>query len=203
MFSLTHRGPAPTVMSMQANPPTPAPSYAGVGVRFLATLVDVIVIGLVVAPLADVTMVRHPELSIEVKYTGGASVWAWMITIAYFTLMEGTIGATVGKLLLGLRVRSEEGTAPGVGRSFVRNLLRLIDAVPYAFPYLLGAIFVWTSPTRQRLGDRIAHTVVIHQRSVPSQAPSPAPASSASAWPAPVDSPSPELPPPPPGPPGS
>jgi uncharacterized RDD family membrane protein YckC len=194
---LTHGRPAPTVTEMQAHLPAASPSYAGVGTRFLATLVDVVVVGIIVAPLADTTVDRTSGLWIEVRYSGGASVGAWLIGIAYFTLMEGTIGATVGKLLVGLRVRGEDGAAAGLGRAFVRNLLRVIDALPYALPYLLGAILVWASPTRQRLGDRIANTVVINHRSRPS--PAPAPTTPAPAWSAPVDSPGRELPPPPPG----
>jgi uncharacterized RDD family membrane protein YckC len=38
-------------------------------------------------------------------------------------------------------------------------VLRIVDALPVA--YLVGAIFVWTSDKRQRLGDRVAHTVVV------------------------------------------
>jgi uncharacterized RDD family membrane protein YckC len=186
---------------MDVHQPAQAPRYAGVGMRFLATIIDAVVIGLVVAPLADVTMVRQPRFFLEIRYTGPASISAWVISIGYFTILEGTIGATVGKLLMGLRVRGEDGTDAGFGAAFVRNLLRVIDAVPYALPYLLGAIFVWTSPTRQRLGDRIAKTVVIHQRSRSSSVTATtSSASPARTWPASVSTPSPELPPPPPGP---
>jgi uncharacterized RDD family membrane protein YckC len=204
LFSLTHRGTTPTVMAMDVHQPSPAPRYAGVGMRFLATLIDGVVIGLVVAPLADVTLVRHPGFFLQIHYTSPASIAAWAISIAYFTILEGTLGATVGKLVVGLRVRTEDGTNAGFGAALVRNLLRVIDAVPYALPYLLGAIFVWTSPRRQRLGDRIANTVVIHQRSRPSPAPATTTSSASPAWtrPASISPPSPELPPPPPGPPG-
>jgi uncharacterized RDD family membrane protein YckC len=193
-------------MAVDVHQPAPAPRFAGVGIRFLATLIDAFMVGLVVAPLADVTFERHPAFFLEIRYTSPASVSAWVISIAYFTILEGTIGATVGKLVVGLRVRAEDGTNAGFGSALVRNLLRVIDAVPYALPYLLGAIFVWTSPTRQRLGDRIAKTVVIHQRSRPSPAASPIPATTSSASPAwtrppSISPPSPELPPPPPGPP--
>ncbi len=49
----------------------------------------------------------------------------------------------------------------GPGQSLVRNLARLIDALPYVIPYLVGAVVVSGSSTRQRLGDRWAKTVVI------------------------------------------
>jgi hypothetical protein len=48
-----------------------------------------------------------------------------------------------------------------VGAAAVRNLARAVDAFPYVIPYLVGAIAVRSSDTKQRLGDRWAKTVVI------------------------------------------
>jgi uncharacterized RDD family membrane protein YckC len=60
---------------------------------------------------------------------------------------------------VGLRVVKKEGAAPlDWQASTVRNVLRLIDGL---FFYLVGAIFIWTSKDRQRLGDRLANTVVV------------------------------------------
>jgi uncharacterized RDD family membrane protein YckC len=87
-------------------------------------------------------------------------VWA-ALWLAYFVILEATAGGTVGKLALGIRVRSAAGDRVGVGASLVRNLLRVVDAFPYVIPYLVGAIAAWTSPERRRLGDRAAGTVVI------------------------------------------
>ncbi|MGZ8876324.1 MAG: hypothetical protein ACXW1F_07570 [Halobacteriota archaeon] len=39
--------------------------------------------------------------------------------------------------------------------------LLIIDAIPFIIPFLLGAILIWTSDKRQRIGDRVAHTVVV------------------------------------------
>ena len=43
----------------------------------------------------------------------------------------------------------------------VRTILRFLDEIPYFIPYLLGAILIWSSEEKQRLGDRIASTVVV------------------------------------------
>ena len=40
----------------------------------------------------------------------------------------------------------------------VRNVLRIVDGVVF---YLIGVIFILTSDERQRLGDRVASTVVV------------------------------------------
>lgn len=59
--------------------------------------------------------------------------------------------------------------------AFVRNILRPVDAFPYVFPYLVGAVLVWSGPLRQRLGDRVAKTAVVRAGTerVPSMPPPP------------------------------
>jgi uncharacterized RDD family membrane protein YckC len=79
-------------------------------------------------------------------------------TTVYYIVMEAACGATVGKLLLGLRVRGADGAPVAVRAAIARNVLRVVDGL---FFYLPGAVLVWSSPRRQRLGDRVAGTVVI------------------------------------------
>jgi uncharacterized RDD family membrane protein YckC len=64
-------------------------------------------------------------------------------------------------MLLGIRVATVDGSRISWGASIIRNILRIIDALP--FFYLLGAILIWTSPQKQRLGDRVAKTVVVRR----------------------------------------
>lgn len=89
-------------------------------------------------------------------------VW-WL----YFTVPEALFGSTVGKIALGLRVVCIENRAkPTFRQAALRNLGRFIDALPLGVPGLLS---MRTSPLRQRLGDRWAHTTVV-SRSGPSPA---------------------------------
>ena len=43
-------------------------------------------------------------------------------------------------------------------QAFTRNILRVIDGL---LIYLIGAILIWKSDKKQRLGDSIAKTVVV------------------------------------------
>ena len=61
---------------------------------------------------------------------------------------------------------NEDGTKLGWRAAVVRNVARIVDAFPYVFPYLVGAISVWASPNQQRLGDRWANTVVVTKESM-------------------------------------
>lgn len=95
-------------------------------------------------------------------FTGlcGASAYGYILVYAaYFIVLEWLVGGTVGKMVLRLRVQKADNTKLNFVSALVRNLLRVIDFLPFA--YLLGAILIWTSPHRQRLGDRLAKTVVV------------------------------------------
>ena len=97
-----------------------------------------------------------------------ASVIFVSLQFLYFSILEGYAGTTIGKRVLKMRVAKEDGSACGIGSSLVRNILRFVDAIPYPL-YFAGAYWVDKSPKKQRLGDRIAHTVVIGaSKSVPS-----------------------------------
>jgi hypothetical protein len=79
--------------------------------------------------------------------------------VAYYAVLEGLFGATVGKRLAGLRVTDLEGRRIGWQAAILRNVARLIDALPLL--YLLGGILTLSSRQHQRLGDRFAGTLVV------------------------------------------
>ncbi|MBO0796596.1 MAG: RDD family protein [Ktedonobacteraceae bacterium] len=125
------------------------PQYAGVGIRFVAILIDSILIGVLAAIVESLF-----------ANTSMSSVTAAVVMFAYFIVMEAMWGATLGKMALKLRVFKTDGTPIGWQESAIRNLLRIIDGL---FFYIVGAAFAWSSPMRQRLGDRAASTVVVRQ----------------------------------------
>jgi uncharacterized RDD family membrane protein YckC len=129
--------------------------YTGVGLRSVATALDlavIVAIGYGIARATGGVTANGFEL-----HGGPALLW-FASGFLYYIVMEAACGATLGKLLLGLRVRGEDGAPVAVGAAVTRNVLRVVDGL---FFYLPGAILVWTSPRRQRLGDRIAGTVVV------------------------------------------
>jgi len=127
----------------------------GVGRRAVAVLIDSIllfVIGYLIAALAGQTT----GMGFEIR---GAPFFLWLaISIGYFTVMEATKGATLGKLAMHLKVVKQGGEPIDWQASIVRNVLRIIDGI---FFYLVGAIVIWVSKNRQRLGDMAAHTIVV------------------------------------------
>lgn len=127
----------------------------GVGPRAVAIIIDTIIlmiVGYVIALFFGGVTAGGFQLN------GGPAFLFFIIALAYYVVMEAQQGATVGKLVLGLRVVKEDGGAMDWQASIVRNLLRIVDGL---FFYLVGAILVWTSDKKQRLGDRLANTVVV------------------------------------------
>jgi len=84
------------------------------------------------------------------------------IGFAYGALLEGFWnGQTIGKRLFHLRVIDETGLPLRIEQAWVRNLMRVFDALPFA--YLLGGISALSSPLMQRFGDRVAGTLVVRE----------------------------------------
>ena len=142
--------------------------YGGLWVRFLALAVDGILFCLVFFPVTR--LVKGVWIMSRSDHLWG---FGWLVTdpicvafliimVAYFVVLEGVFGATLGKWLLGLRVVQMDGASPGLIKSALRNLLRLVDGLP--FLSILGAVLILTSPERTRVGDRVAGTRVVRTR---------------------------------------
>ena len=77
----------------------------------------------------------------------------------YYVLFEWKLGGTLGKLVTGMKVVKSTGEPLDLKAALLRNIMRVVDYLP--FFYLLGAISIWTSKTKQRLGDKVANTCVV------------------------------------------
>ena len=145
---------------------TPTP-YQGVAIRFVAILIDYLIIGIIVGVVAfpffvaavAVTAISGDVSALSWGAIAAASLFGVVVWFLYFTLLEGHYGQTIGKMALNIKVVREADGAPiDYGEAAVRTILRIIDGL---FDYLIGAIFIWTSDEKQRLGDRVAHTIVV------------------------------------------
>jgi uncharacterized RDD family membrane protein YckC len=135
-----------------------------VGIRAGATIIDIVIFWV----FSFIIAIFTGETSGAGFSTGTlGSCLIGIVGIAYYVVMETMYGGTVGKLALGLKVVKEDGSAPDWQTSIIRTLLRIVDGL---FFYLIGAILVWTSPTNQRLGDKVAKTFVVKKDQVIGQA---------------------------------
>jgi uncharacterized RDD family membrane protein YckC len=137
--------------------------YAGVTRRFVALVIDgfvllgiSVVVGLLAGGAYSTSTANSYDAGIQVDT--GPMLAALALFFAYYVICEGLFGRTLGKRILSLRVVGEDGSPIYLGAAFLRNLLRLVDGL---FFYLVAAVSVWSSPTRERLGDRAAQTYVV------------------------------------------
>jgi uncharacterized RDD family membrane protein YckC len=132
---------------------------AGLGSRFMAALLDVVIqlgaifaLALVFAPVGDSGYVLAAYF-----------IAVFLVLFAYDIVLETwNRGRSVGKLAAGLRVVRTGGEAVGFLTAAVRNFLRLADFLP-AF-YVVGTITILVTSRNQRLGDLAAGTIVVRER---------------------------------------
>ncbi len=139
-----------------ATPPvriSPAPMTK----RVAAGVVDSLLLALLWIVL---TLAAGQNLSVPsmVSLNQAPIAYLAVLVFAYYFVLEGVFAATIGKSLLKLRVFGKDGESCSLGAAFKRNLLRFVDWLP--FLYIFAAIAIMTSPSRQRIGDRIAATIV-------------------------------------------
>lgn len=132
--------------------------FVGVGKRAVAIIIDTIVLFVVGYAVA---MVTGETTTAGFNLQGGSAFLLFGIALAYYVVLETTLGGTLGKKALGIRVVKLDGSPLDWQASIVRNLLRFVDGF---FFYLVGAICVWTSASKQRVGDRVAGTAVVCSR---------------------------------------
>jgi len=96
----------------------------------------------------------HLATSIDLPFLGSLGT----VIFVYYFVLEGLFAATIGKSVAKLTVLESSGDACSFRASFRRNLVRFVDWLPLM--YVVGAIAVLSSSDRQRLGDRVAGTIV-------------------------------------------
>ena len=138
---------------------------AGVWTRMRAYCVDLLIIGLA----AVVIMVGFIVLFFGDTFRGSGMgeglffVLLFVIQWGYFWLFEALFdGRTVGKSVVGLRVVKVEGHPISFYDAMLRNLLRAVDVLPFA--YGVGFLSIFSTRRLQRLGDLAAGTVVVRER---------------------------------------
>ena len=130
----------------------------GVGRRAVAIIIDSILLCIVGYIIA---MFTGGTTDTGFNMTGAPALLLFLIAMVYYVVMEKTSGATLGKKAMGLKVVKEDGSALDWQAAVVRNILRIIDGF---FFYLVGAIVVWVSKKKQRLGDMAGHTLVVKSK---------------------------------------
>ncbi|MDQ3931117.1 MAG: RDD family protein [Chloroflexota bacterium] len=147
---------------ISATPAVMAMDVHVTGRRVLATIVDGIVLGVLLAVMT-ILFGESSTSGTSVSFSMGTfpTLGFFILATAYYILMEGYLGQTVGKMLLGIKVvREDTGEVPGIRAAAIRSVLRIVDGL---FSYLVAFITVLVSGKNQRLGDMAARTLVVRK----------------------------------------
>ncbi|MBV9180197.1 MAG: RDD family protein [Acidobacteria bacterium] len=146
-------------------PPT---RYGGFWIRFVAAIIDALVVGIVVVPISAIIslmigaagdVVSMPGIGVTLVRIIVSSAFSTCAHWIYEAFMESSSRqATLGKMALGLKVTDLEG-----GRiSFVRATGRHFSKILSGMVLLIGFIMAGFTPRKQALHDLIAGTFVVH-----------------------------------------
>jgi uncharacterized RDD family membrane protein YckC len=133
---------------------------AGVGSRIIAAAID-----LAVQAVAALLIIGAAAL-FGATHVGLAGVYLGLFLVAFgypIALESLWRGRTLGKAVMGLRVVTMEGAPVRFRHALVRGALGLVD-----FWFTSGAaavLCVLATPRNQRLGDLVAGTLVLRERS--------------------------------------
>ncbi len=150
--------PPPVPPAVRPDAGTAALQPAGVLLRFLDGLIDAVALYLV-AYIFALLVGQTTKDGFNLHGLPGL-IW-WLFVAAYYIWFEGKIGATPGKLALGLRVVKTDGTPCDMKAAAIRTVCRIVDHF-----FLIGLIIIAASKRNQRLGDRVADTLVIKTRAI-------------------------------------
>jgi uncharacterized RDD family membrane protein YckC len=128
--------------------------------RFLALAVDLIGIGFLIG-IGLVALVDAARASPDQFLAAHAQQFAIALggaIFVYLTIAEGLFGSTIGKGLFGLGVGRKDGGRLGFARALGRNVVLPLDLAVIGF--LLAAV----TPSRTRIGDLVAGSVVTNAR---------------------------------------
>lgn len=154
---LVDLAPPPWAAPPAAVAPTRALEPAGFWRRAFALLIDAALVWLL---LLAGDVLAKPLARFGLVARAFDLAFGLVVPAAYFVLLHGTWGRTVGKALAGVRVVTASGEPLGYPRALARHLAWFLSALPL----LIGFLMVAARSDKRALHDLIAGTRVVRVR---------------------------------------
>ncbi|GHM99789.1 hypothetical protein WSM22_12790 [Cytophagales bacterium WSM2-2] len=154
-------------------------NYAGFWLRFVAYIIDYIVIyiaqafivvpvlGIIGINFANQAMASGGEMSegdimsmvmTVIAAASAVALLVFIMQVLYYSLMESSkFQGTLGKMALGLIVTDANGAKLDFTKALIRNLCKIISAVILCIGYIMAGF----TEKKQALHDMIANTLVV------------------------------------------
>jgi uncharacterized RDD family membrane protein YckC len=131
---------------------------AGLGTRAIAQVLDLLIVSGILAAVYFVAV----AVSLVQSVTGQliAILGSFVVIFGYFWVSEALwSGQTVGKKAFRLRAVGDRGEPLTFAQAGIRNIVRIVDFLPYG--YGVGLIALFVNGKGKRLGDLAAGTIVV------------------------------------------
>lgn len=153
---------SPPVPGVAGGPPREA--MAGFWIRFLAAIVDGILIAIVAGVIGAILGLGTPGSS-EFQLLNTSNWVQTILSLAYFTYFHATAaGQSIGNKVCGIRVLDADTGGPiPYSRAFIRALMSIVSALPLFLGYLW---MLWDS-RKQTWHDKVANTLVVKASAYP------------------------------------
>lgn len=135
--------------------------YAGFWIRWVANFVDGLILFLC---NIVISFVVTPALSVVGITEMGASVASSLISLfimwTYYVLMTHYKSATLGKMLVGITVKSDDFQKLSLGKIILRETIgKFLSAITLFIGYVMAGF----TQKKQALHDMFAHSVVVYE----------------------------------------
>jgi uncharacterized RDD family membrane protein YckC len=136
---------------------------ARLGDRAVAAFLDFFIPMPLLFTINTLQAIRLHAIDDEGSYsiTGGPALLGitlmFVLWMAYAVVAEFQFDGTIGKHIMGIATRTDDRRPLTLPQASVRNLARVVDAIGL---YLVGFLVALNSKKSQRIGDRLANTVV-------------------------------------------
>jgi uncharacterized RDD family membrane protein YckC len=139
-------------------------TLAGLGSRFVAAVIDLLIqVGTLFIFFFALGIVGEAAGDLGGFAVAIGALLIFVVVFVYPVLFETlNSGRTPGKAAIGIRAVMEGGRPITFAAAAVRNLVRLVDTLP--FSYAVGIVAILVSKKNQRLGDMAAGTLVVRDR---------------------------------------
>jgi uncharacterized RDD family membrane protein YckC len=132
---------------------------AGLATRGIAQLLDLLILLTVLASIYFAALAITSAGADSAGYLV-AVIGSFVIVFGYFWACEAFwSGQTIGKRVFRLRAVGDRGEPMTFIQAGIRNVVRIVDFLPYG--YGVGLVFLFVNGRGKRLGDLAAGTIVV------------------------------------------
>ena len=133
--------------------------YAGFWQRFMAYIIDLIVVASITGLFNTVTL-NYLNVGIKLSLIGEYTLSFIIVSFTYFILMTYFFSQTLGKVIMKIKVETNKGEKLSWSDVIYREVVgRILTTVLFYIPYLLVGLL----PKKKGLHDYIADTVVVKE----------------------------------------